>query len=106
MSNPTTSRALGAILGGALLLPHPVMAQTPAQPARLHVTSTPDAAIVTINGSAMARKTPADFIVAPGAYTIETVGQPGKSTCGKLPLTVASGVTLSVDCSNETWTRK
>ena len=106
MSNWMTLGTFKLILGVALLFPGALSSQTPAQPGRLRVTSTPDGATVTINGASMTRKTPADFIVAPGAYTVETMGQAGKSTCAKMTFTVLPGATLVVECSNEVWTRK
>jgi hypothetical protein len=103
MSNWMTSRTPKFILGAALLFPGALSSQTPAQPGRLRVTSMPDGAAVTVNGTSMSRRTPADFVVAPGTYTVSTVGQSGKSTCQNAPFTVSSGATLVIDCSNGTW---
>jgi hypothetical protein len=103
MTNRTTSKALKLILCLLLLYPATVSSQTPPQPGKLSVTSTPEGAKVTVNGKPTNRNTPAILVVTPGSYNVSVAGVPGRSTCQESTFTVSAGEALHVDCSGGNW---
>jgi hypothetical protein len=82
------------LLCWALLLPQPSASQMPAPLGRLHITSKPDHATITINGTPRKETTNVTLAVVPNTYTI-VIG-----TCPEKPVTVtvASGETKEVYC--------
>jgi hypothetical protein len=105
MSSWSTLSALEIILSVALMFPRTSLSQTPAQPGRLNITSTPAGAQITINGEFMSQRTPANFVVAPGNYTVSTVGQPGKSACQSQTFSVPTSTAVGIECSEGAWKR-
>jgi|ERR1017187_2093180 hypothetical protein len=103
MSHRTTPRVPEFIVWAALLCPVAGWSQTPPRPGRLHVTSTPDGAVITVDGKPMNQRTPTVLVVAPGTYTVSVAGQAGKSTCREAAFAVASGAIVEVDCSGGVW---
>ncbi len=81
-----------------LLFSSAVSVQTPPQPARLSVTSTPKGATIMINGQTMSQKTDAVFVVSAGHYKVTIAGGAGSPSCPEKDVQVVSGQTLEVAC--------
>lgn len=103
MSHLATPRAVSFVLGAAFLFATALWAQRPGQPGRIHITSTPDGAQIKINGELMGPKTNSEFVVAPGSYSVETIG-PGRSACAPRSFPVEAGKTTTIACSGGAWT--
>lgn len=87
-------RASRILLCCAFLLPRASAFQMPAPLGRLHITSTPVGATISINNAKRKEITPVLLAVVPSTYTI-VIG-----TCPTQPITVtvASGETKEVAC--------
>jgi hypothetical protein len=88
------ARASKVLLCCAFLLPHASAFQMPAPLGRLHITSTPAGATISIDNAKRKEVTPVLLAVVPNTYTI-VIG-----TCPNQPITVtvASGETKDVAC--------
>jgi len=96
------------VLVSFLLLPSGLVPQMPPQPARLIITSDPAGAIVTINGTAMGRRTNATFAVSPGSYAVTvSYTDPNHSeksfSCPNDTVKVAAGATIRLNCTTAGW---
>jgi len=70
-----------------------VSPQSPAQPGKLHITSTPTGAKIIVNGDTRPEVTPITLVVSPGTYTVQVADcQPQKD------VSVSSGNTTEVRC--------
>ena len=103
MRQRTTPGVPEFIVCAALLCPAAAGSQTPPQPGRLHITSTPAGAAITVDGKLMSQHTPTPLVVAPGTYAVSVAGQAGKSTCREAAFPVAAGATADLDCSAGVW---
>ena len=92
------NRVVGAsaiLFTWAFLLPSPLASQMPAPLGRLHITSTPPGASITINGVLRTNNTtPVTLAVVPGTYAV-IIGSCKEQT---ITVTVASGETKEVTC--------
>jgi hypothetical protein len=104
MSLPT----LEAALCFALLLPAG-SSQTPPQPGKLTVNSTPPGATVAINGEKMQQLTNFTFAVSPGTYKISVAGGEGNlQKCAgnnSISVQVSSGSQKTLLCAATGWTQ-
>jgi hypothetical protein len=80
------------LLFGAALLPRASAFQMPAPLGKLHITSTPIGAAITINDLRRKEVTPVTLAVVPGTYRV-SIG-----TCPVQAVVVASGETKEVVC--------
>ena len=99
----TGHRVLSAIriaMVGMLLVPVAVSLQMPSL-AKLVVKSNPNRARIRINGRVVGQVTDAGFVVAPGTYRVSVSGS---ANCGDNPVTLKSGETRTLFCSNGAWT--
>lgn len=94
MRTNLVARASRILLCCAFLLPQASAFQMPAPLGRLHITSTPVGATISINNVTRKEVTPVLLAVVPNTYTI-VIG-----TCPNEPITVtvASGETKEVAC--------
>jgi hypothetical protein len=94
MRTNMAARASRTLICCAFLLPHALAFQMPAALGRLHITSTPVGATISINNVKRKEVTPVLLAVVPNTYTI-VIG-----TCPNQPITVtvASGETKEVAC--------
>jgi len=90
-NNPATSARIVFCL--SLLMPQFLASQIPQALGRLHITSTPPGASITINGSLRKEKTPVTLAVVKGDYRV-SVG-----TCAEQTVRVSAGETTNVDCA-------
>src|ERR1700690_3456625 len=66
---------------------------------RLHITSKPPEANITINGNPRPEKTDVTLVVSPGNYKVAITGGPGGlNSPGEIPFNVSSGQTVEVRC--------
>ena len=105
MNAHTTSLVLRIALFTALLFPLALSSQTPAEPGRLNITSTPDGANITINGKSMDHQTDAVYSVAPGQHKVSVAGGAGNLNCPEITVQVSSGRETKVHCSSAGWAR-
>ena len=89
----------------AALCPPTLTSQTPVQPGRLVVTSTPSGAKITVNSQATKQLTDATFVVPPGKYTVSVAGGAGSLNCPDKEVQVSSGQSTSVHCAGTGWTQ-
>jgi hypothetical protein len=96
MRTNLTIGASSILASCAFLFSNPSPMQMPAPLGRLHITSNPAGAIISINNVKRKEVTPVLLAVVPSAYTV-TIG-----TCPNQPITVtvASGETKEVACSD------
>jgi hypothetical protein len=87
------------------LCPPTLTSQTPVQPGRLVITSTPSGAKITVNSQATKQLTNATFVVPPGKYTVSVAGGPGSLNCPGKDVQVTSGQPTSVHCAATGWTQ-
>jgi hypothetical protein len=87
------------------LLSAPVaLFQSPGQPGRLVINSTPkDQAAITINGQAMRQLTNTTFVVPPGNYKVSVKNQDGSINCPPQNLSVSAGQETTATCSGTHW---
>jgi PEGA domain len=93
MTAITKSLAPEFVLCWILAFAPAVSPQSPAQPGKLHITSTPTGAKIMVNGDTRPEVTPITLVVSPGKYTVQ-VGdcQPQND------VSVSSGNTTEVHC--------
>jgi hypothetical protein len=91
-----TVQASSILVCCAFLFPAPSAVQMPAPLGRLHITSNPAGATISINNVKRKEVTPVLLAVVPNTYTV-TIG-----TCPNQPITVAvtSGETKEVACGD------
>jgi PEGA domain len=78
--------------------------QSPAQPGRLVINSTPAGALITVNGKGMKERTNATYVVPPGKYTVAVSGGEGNLKCAAKEVNVSAGQETKVNCSVTGWT--
>jgi hypothetical protein len=81
-------------------------AQTPGQPAKLAISSTPKGAAIFLNGKRMGQPTDATFAVSPGAYKVSVSGGSGNLNCPVKTVTVSAGSTAELSCTAAGWAGK
>jgi len=87
------SLALEFVLCWILAIAPAVLPQSPSQPGKLHLTSTPPGAKIVVNEQARPEVTPVTLVVSPGKYTVQVADcQPQKD------VSVSSGNTTEVHC--------
>ena len=99
----TGHRVLSAIriaMVGIVLIPVAVSLQMPSL-GKLIVRSNPNRASISINDRPMGQVTDAAFVVAPGTYKVSVSGS---AKCGDYTVTLKSGESKSLFCSNGAWT--
>ncbi len=69
--------------------------------ARLIVQSNPRGAQISVNGKQTGQTTNAMFVVAPGDYTVSLSGA---AKCPDQNVSLHSGQTITMICTNENWT--
>ncbi len=87
-----------------LLCPPAVPLQSPGQPGRLVVTSTPSGAAISINGKGMQQPTPSTYVVPAGKYTLSVTGGSGNLNCLDKSVSVSAGQEITVLCTTKGWT--
>ena len=75
--------------------------QSPGQPGRLAVNSTPPGARITVNGKDLNQQTDATFVLPSGKYSIAVSS--GTLNCPSREVTVTSGQQTTVHCSSGGW---
>jgi hypothetical protein len=85
---------------GILLVPVALSSQMPSL-AKLIVKSNPAGASITINEKPTGQFTDAMFVVAPGTYNVSVSV---KANCGGNSVTLSSGETKTLTCSDGKWT--
>jgi hypothetical protein len=66
---------------------------------RLHITSVPQGANITINGNRRPELTNVTLVVSPGEYAVSVTGGPGNLNCpAKQKSQVSPGQTVEVTC--------
>jgi len=94
-----SSLALEIFLFAFWLFPLAVSSQmTPPALGRLHITSTPQGANITINDNPRPELTNVTLVVAPGQYRVAVSGGPGGLNCPGREFTVSAGRTVEVTC--------
>lgn len=79
--------------------------QTPPQPGKLTITSTPKGAAIVIDGKKMPQPTDATFVVSPGTYRVSVADATGNlKNCPTRNVAVSSGSQTVLDCSATGWT--
>jgi hypothetical protein len=101
MSKSKKSFTLGIAILAAFVCPITLSSQMPSL-AKLIVKSTPTGADIAINGNATHQKTDAEFVVSPGDYTVSVSGS---ANCGDKRVTLATGDTRTLACSNGAWSQ-
>jgi hypothetical protein len=99
----TGHRVLSAIriaMVGIVLIPVAVSLQMPSL-GKLIVRSNPNRARISINDRPMGQVTDAAFVVAPGTYRVSVSGS---ANCGANSVTLKSGESKTLFCSNGAWT--
>ena len=99
----TGHRVLSAIriaTVGIVLIPVAASLQMPSL-AKLIVRSNPNRARISINDRPMGQVTDAAFVVAPGTYRVSVSGS---ANCGDNSVTLKSGESKTLFCSNGAWT--
>jgi hypothetical protein len=86
------SRALKFAFSLALLTTPASALQMPARPGKLHISSSPPGAKITINHTERSEVTDVTLIVSPGTYSV-LVGN-----CSEKSVQVSSGETKEVSC--------
>jgi hypothetical protein len=104
MSAHRMSPAIKIALCWAVICSPILSSQTPVQPGRLVITSTPTGAKITVNSQATNQLTDATFAVPPGKYTVSVTGGPGHLNCPDRDVQVSSGQPTEVHCSATGWT--
>jgi hypothetical protein len=99
--SPLLETALCCLLPLASGLP----AQTPGQPGRMVITSTPKGATIVVNGKKMGQ-TDASFAVSPGNYTVSVSGGSGNLSCPEKSVKLAAGSTIELSCTSAGWAGK
>jgi hypothetical protein len=88
----------------ALLYPTIVLFQSPGQPGRLVIKSTPEqGAAITINGQAMKLPTNATFVMPPGKYSVTAKNPNGNVNCPSQDFPVSAGQQTTATCSGTHW---
>jgi hypothetical protein len=104
MSAHRISPAIKIVLCWIVLYSPILSSQTPGQPGRLVITSTPTGAKITVNNQATNQLTDATFVVPPGKYTVSVTDGPGKLNCPDKDVQIFSGQPAEVHCSATGWT--
>lgn len=71
---------------------------TPPSVGRLHITSNPAGADITIDNNLRPEKTNVTLVVSPRTYSVAISGGPGNLNCPARPYQVSSGQTVEVTC--------
>jgi hypothetical protein len=88
----------------ALLCPPIALFQSPGQPGRLVIKSTPEeGAAITINGQAMKQLTNTTFVVPPGNYKVSVKNPDGKVSCLPHDFSVSADQETTATCSGTNW---
>ncbi len=100
MKTRTKSLTLDIFLLLSWRLPPPVVSSQIAPPlGRLHITSVPPGANITINGNLRPELTNVTLVVSPGEYAVSVTGGPGNLNCpAKQKSQVLPGQTVEVAC--------
>lgn len=86
------------------LWPPIALFQSPGQPGRLVINSTPkEGAAITINGKAVQQSTNTTFVVPPGNYKVSVKSQDGSISCQPHDFSVTAGQETIVTCSGTQW---
>jgi len=98
-----SKRVFAILIGllGSLTSPVVLSSQMPSL-AKLIVKSTPTGAEILINGNDTRQKTDAEFVVSPGDYTVSVSGS---ANCGGKKVTLATGETTTLTCSEGRWSQ-
>lgn len=87
-----------------LLLSSAMSPQMPAALGKLHITSIPPRAQITINGNKRNELTDVTLAVYPGKYTVSVTGGPGNLSCPDKTVDVLSGQQAEFNCTDKGWT--
>jgi len=87
----------------SLLLSSAMSSQMPAPLGKLHITSIPAGAIITINGMKRNELTDVTLAVYPARYTVSVTGGPGNLNCLDKAVDVRSGQQAEVKCTDRGW---
>jgi len=88
----------------ALLCLPSTLFQSPGQPGKLVMNSTPDqGAAIIINGQAMKQLTNTTFVVTPGAYKVSVKNRDGNVNCPPHDFPVSAGQQTIATCSGTHW---
>ena len=82
-----------------------LIAQTPRQPGKLTVSSTPKGAAIFVNGKQMAQSTDASFVISPGTYKVSVSGGAGNLNCPVKSVQVIAGGSTALSCTSTGWTK-
>jgi hypothetical protein len=91
------------VFASLMLASSALRSQMPPQPARLVISSEPAGAIVTINGTQVAQRTAATFVVSPGNYTVSVAAPDGSVKCPGVAHKLDPGQTWVLTCSAKGW---
>lgn len=101
MRTHSVSVLLRSLFFFALLLPSAISSQMPPSLGRLHITSVPTGAHITINQTPRNEVTNVTLVVSPGVYTVSITGK--NLSCSQ-QCQVSSGQTYEVSCVSKSQT--